>query len=204
LTLHAAKGLEFSVVFIVGLEEGLFPHARSMGEPEEMEEERRLLYVGVTRAKDQLILLHTFRRTLYGESDLREPSRFLRDIPGHLIKGREDRKDTREAQSHARSGHLPGQGQRPAFTQPRRDMPTLSPTAAPPRQDAPALSTTAARLRFHTGDEVEHQVFGKGVVVESRMSGGDEQVTVAFAGAGLKRLIASLAPMDKVANRSTL
>jgi DNA helicase-2/ATP-dependent DNA helicase PcrA len=83
-------------------------------------------------------------------------------------------------------------------------MPTPSPTAAPPRQDAPALSTTAARLRFHTGDEVEHQVFGKGVVVESRMSGGDEQVTVAFAGAGLKRLIASLAPMDKVANRSTL
>ena len=81
LTLHAAKGLEFPVVFIVGLEEGLFPHSRSMEDPEAMEEERRLCYVGITRAMDRLYLLHTFRRTIFGENRLSVASRFLADIP---------------------------------------------------------------------------------------------------------------------------
>jgi len=87
LTLHMAKGLEFPVVFIVGLEEGILPHIRSYDEPEEMEEERRLCYVGITRAKERLYLVHTFRRTLFGDSEVREPSRFLKDIPPHLIEG---------------------------------------------------------------------------------------------------------------------
>ncbi len=82
LTVHAAKGLEFPAVFIVGLEENIFPHSRSMEDPDQMEEERRLMYVGVTRAKDRLYLIHTFRRTLYGRSEFHEPSRFLRDVKG--------------------------------------------------------------------------------------------------------------------------
>ena len=87
LTLHMAKGLEFPVVFIVGLEEGVLPHNRSMDTPDELEEERRLLYVGITRAQDRLYLVHTFRRTLFGRDELSEPSRFLADIPGELLQG---------------------------------------------------------------------------------------------------------------------
>ena len=87
LTLHTAKGLEYGAVFIVGLEEGICPHSRSLDDPDALEEERRLCYVGVTRAKTNLYLLHTFRRTLYGSSEVREPSRFLMDIPPQLIEG---------------------------------------------------------------------------------------------------------------------
>jgi DNA helicase-2/ATP-dependent DNA helicase PcrA len=87
LTLHTAKGLEFEAVFVAGLEEGILPHSRSMDEPEEMEEERRLCYVGMTRAKSRLYLIHTFRRTRFGNPSLSEPSRFLRDIPGDLVNG---------------------------------------------------------------------------------------------------------------------
>jgi len=92
LTLHMAKGLEFPVVFIVGLEEGILPHNRSMDTEEELEEERRLCYVGITRAQERLYLLHTFRRALFGRDDLSEPSRFLQDIPPHLFRGCEGAK----------------------------------------------------------------------------------------------------------------
>ena len=87
LTVHAAKGLEFPAVFIVGLEENIFPHLRSMEDADQMEEERRLLYVGVTRAKDRLYLIHAFRRMLYGRSQVNEPSRFLRDLTASNSKG---------------------------------------------------------------------------------------------------------------------
>jgi DNA helicase-2/ATP-dependent DNA helicase PcrA len=99
LTLHMAKGLEFDTVFIAGMEDGILPHNRSMGEPEEMEEERRLCYVGMTRAKRRLYLIHTFRRTRFGSQAISEPSRFLRDIPSRLIKGREDRAPARRKAS---------------------------------------------------------------------------------------------------------
>jgi DNA helicase-2/ATP-dependent DNA helicase PcrA len=89
LTLHMAKGLEFPVVFMVGMEEGIFPHNRSMDDPDQMEEERRLCYVGITRAKERLYLIHAFRRTLFGQSELGQISRFIKDIPAHLIKGRQ-------------------------------------------------------------------------------------------------------------------
>jgi DNA helicase-2/ATP-dependent DNA helicase PcrA len=86
-TLHTAKGLEFETVFMVGMEEGLCPHSRSMDDPDAMEEERRLCYVGITRAKRNLYLLHTLERTLYGNSESRQPSRFLLDIPQVLTDG---------------------------------------------------------------------------------------------------------------------
>lgn len=95
LTLHMAKGLEFDTVFITGLEEGILPHSRSLQEPDEMEEERRLCYVGMTRAKRALYLLHAFRRSRFGNQSLSEPSRFLRDIPGHLLAGQQTRAPAR-------------------------------------------------------------------------------------------------------------
>ena len=139
LTLHAAKGLEFRVVFIVGLEESLFPHGRSMGDPEEMEEERRLFYVGVTRAKDRLILFHTFRRTLYGESELREPSRFLGDIPAHLVKGRAVRQSTQPSAPRSRSSRSPERWQKPIMVEPRRDPPPLIEPRRPPAEPRTSL-----------------------------------------------------------------
>ncbi|HSJ55297.1 MAG TPA: UvrD-helicase domain-containing protein [Anaerolineae bacterium] len=208
LTLHAAKGLEFRVVFITGVEEGLFPHSRSMDDPEQMEEERRLCYVGVTRAKERLYLLRTFRRTLYGESQVSEPSRFLLELPSHLLEGhpRTGRRETGKPaakRSPWGTGTRPGagrqgQGQSTAFSpsrperpEPRWDRPE-PPAAARPRD------RQAAEPRFRTGDQVRHETFGLGIVVESKAVGGDEQVSVAFAGAGLKRLLASMAPMEKV------
>ena len=98
LTLHAAKGLEFPVVFILGLDDGVLPHQRSFDDAEAMLEERRLLYVGMTRAKDRLYLLRAFRRSLYGDSSVSMPSRFLKDIPAHLMQ------DAQQAQPAPRRG----------------------------------------------------------------------------------------------------
>jgi DNA helicase-2/ATP-dependent DNA helicase PcrA len=93
MTLHNAKGLEFPVVFIIGLEDGVFPHYRSMGEPAELEEERRLLYVGVTRARQRLYLTHAWSRTLFGTSSFNPPSRFLGEIPSELVRALEGDED---------------------------------------------------------------------------------------------------------------
>jgi DNA helicase-2/ATP-dependent DNA helicase PcrA len=185
LTMHAAKGLEFGVVFIVGVEEKLFPHSRSMEDPEQMEEERRLCYVGVTRAKERLYLLHTFRRTLYGESEIREPSRFLRDVPVGLVRKREEKRQVRQESLSLGAGRYLGR-QSSGFTH-----------FSPDKGQAPEVAHSVSP-RFQTGDEVHHQVFGQGVVIESKPLGDDEQVTVAFAGVGLKRLMASMAPMEKL------
>jgi DNA helicase-2/ATP-dependent DNA helicase PcrA len=188
LTLHAAKGLEFAVVFITGMEEGLFPHSRSMDDVEQMDEERRLCYVGVTRAKERLYLLRTFRRTLYGESEVREPSRFLADVPEHLLQGQARKPAARQQSLGLGAGRFLGRS--------RASATPFSPAAEPQKATPKRPQPTAQR--FQTGDEVEHAVFGKGIVIDSKISGSDEQVTVAFAGVGIKRLMASMAPLEKL------
>jgi len=170
LTLHMAKGLEFPAVFIVGLEDGLLPHSRSFDDPEAMEEERRLCYVGITRAKERVYLLHAFRRTMYGESQVGEPSRFITDIPDHLVAGRG------EAQAEF------GEEERPYRWQ----------------AQWPVTSAPAAAGQFETGDRVQHRIFGEGIVIESKVAGADEEVTVAFEGKGIKRLLASFAKLEKL------
>ncbi|MDZ4770127.1 MAG: UvrD-helicase domain-containing protein [Chloroflexota bacterium] len=132
LTLHAAKGLEYPVVFITGIEEGLLPHSRSIAEPEAMQEERRLFYVGVTRAKDRLFLTYAFRRSLYGDSQLAEPSRFLADIPANLTEGnwyRLNTKRDRAAIEYATTWDR----------EPREpDAPSAPETPLPPREARPS------------------------------------------------------------------
>jgi DNA helicase-2/ATP-dependent DNA helicase PcrA len=170
LTLHSAKGLEFPVVFIAGLEEGILPHSRSFDDPEQMAEERRLMYVGLTRAKDRLFLTHTFIRTRYGESEPSVPSRFLDDIPPELVGGSWKRRQ--------------GLGTRDEG----RQLPSAirhSPFAIRPSP-------------FSAGQRVRHATFGEGLVVESRADGGDEIVTVIFEDAGQKRLMASLAHLERL------
>jgi DNA helicase-2/ATP-dependent DNA helicase PcrA len=168
LTLHAAKGLEYPVVFITGLEEGVLPHNRSLDDPEALSEERRLFYVGLTRAEHKLYLVHCFRRTLFGAAEVREPSRFLLDIPQAMVEGRAVRE--------------------PAGARTAR-----------PGSTTWASDTVAANgdAQFRAGDKVQHPSFGEGVVVRSTSRDGDEEVTVAFVGAGVKTLLQSFARLEK-------
>ncbi|MHB0857271.1 MAG: ATP-dependent helicase [Anaerolineae bacterium] len=219
LTLHTAKGLEYEAVFIVGMEEGICPHSRSMDDPDGMEEERRLCYVGFTRAKKDLYLLRAFRRTLYGSSELRQPSRFLFDIPAELMEGNPPRRQTslgapaavaapmqrderRELIARRRASiqqNVMGQRlQRDTGTSRRPALPggsrqVRAEPESPPRV-RPARSATST---FHPGEAVVHPVFGSGIVISSQVSGDDEEVTIAFEGRGIKRIMAGLAGLQK-------
>jgi DNA helicase-2/ATP-dependent DNA helicase PcrA len=165
ITLHQAKGLEFPAVFIVGLEEGILPHRRSFDDPEEMEEERRLCYVGITRAKKRLYLLRSYRRSLFGGSTANPSSRFLQDISPNLIKPRGLWEDSPNHVAHAYSQSSP---------------------------------TSSGTLTLKVGDHVHHSKFGRGIVMNCLPSRDDQEVTVAFEEAGVKRLLASLAPLQKI------
>lgn len=208
LTLHAAKGLEFPVVFITGLEEGLLPHSRSMDDEEELAEERRLFYVGLTRARDAVYLSHAFRRTSWGDSSVAVPSRFLSDLPDALVDGQRPGNRRRESIDRASmwnpqrvSWNSSTSSRRPTNgdSSPRR--PVLPPTSQPESTHLPRPNSSeedeprVQRLttRFKTGQRVRHAKFGDGTVIESKVTGGDEEVTVAFPGIGIKRLAASLA-----------
>jgi DNA helicase II / ATP-dependent DNA helicase PcrA len=177
MTLHSAKGLEFPVVFITGLEEGLLPHSRSLEDPEALEEERRLCYVGITRAKDCVLLTYAFRRTMWGSSDVSTPSRFLSDIPKNLI-----------------SGALSFAGSKPKEAAAVRASTWDAKPATVNRAAAPSRP-----LQFRAGQRVKHAKFGEGVVIESRVDRDDEEVTIAFEKAGIKRLLVSFANLQKLA-----
>jgi DNA helicase-2/ATP-dependent DNA helicase PcrA len=181
ITLHQAKGLEFPVVFIVGMEEGLLPHSRSMDSESELEEERRLCYVGFTRAQSRLYLLRAFRRGFMGSSGPTMASRFLREVPEQLIAAG-SRPTPALAQSSATSGSIP----RPSGLY---GWPSDQTPAAPP----------APRVALRTGDSVRHAAFGEGVVMECTPSSDDHEVTVQFAeSVGVKRLLLSFAPLEKL------
>ncbi|MFQ5575617.1 MAG: ATP-dependent helicase [Anaerolineae bacterium] len=177
LTLHAAKGLEFPVVFMVGMEDGLFPHSRSRENPEQMEEERRLAYVGITRAKDRLYLTHAFRRVIYGRDEPCTPSLFLADIPSELVA----------AQTEQASYFRPEPARPSAYRQQTRwQTAAASPTSTP------------ATGKLQMGDRVRHRTFGEGTVISIDPHSGHEVVTVAFPGKGIKRLLTSIAPLKKL------
>lgn len=205
LTLHAAKGLEYHTVFLVGMEEGLCPHSRSLPEPDQMEEERRLCYVGMTRAKQQLYLVYTFRRTIFGNTDPREPSRFLADIPEELLVRNGVRKavPTTPASSPRDRRELFGQRrQRSDRLRERRAQMARGagePAGAGSRRRIrrPAPSDAADEAPFRDGESVIHPEFGRGVVIGSRPAAGDYEITVAFQEAGLKRLMAGMANLKK-------
>jgi len=173
ITLHQAKGLEFPVVFIAGMEEGLLPHARSMGDAEELEEERRLCYVGMTRARERLYLFRAFKRTLFGNAEVRQPSRFLIPL---MEAGR------REEPKRARPERLRERPAAPA-------MRLGKVVAAEP----PSGSDT-----FAAGQRVRHPTFGEGVVLSVSPLGNDWELTVVFSSHGIKRLLAGYARLEKV------
>jgi DNA helicase-2/ATP-dependent DNA helicase PcrA len=187
LTLHTAKGLEFPVVFIVGLEEGIIPHVRSREDPDAMEEERRLFYVGITRAMKRLYLLYTFKRSLYGRTETSEPSSFLRDIPARLL-------DTRGAAVRTSMADSAPAAPTSTFTS--------NPTHWDPSGRSPAprekMRLSANGAIFRSGERVRHTTFGEGLVISSEVRGDDEEVMVIFTGQMPKKLLQSFANLQKM------
>jgi DNA helicase-2/ATP-dependent DNA helicase PcrA len=253
ITLHAAKGLEFPVVFIAGLEEGLFPHSRALDDEKELEEERRLAYVGITRAKRRLFLSHAWRRATWGMGQASVPSRFLLEIPAGLMEGPQlgasdegrdlDLDLVFGARRTTRFG-TPVRGAGPAYRQgsgrpgappagepfrPSRDLgakreayaggapsgqlgrrlpawdDAVERSAEPNGDRAPASRPARAarpvipgERQFRDGDRVQHARWGDGIVVTSKLTRSDEEVTVAFKdpAVGRKTMLVSLANLE--------
>ncbi len=177
MTLHTAKGLEYPVVFLTGMEDGIFPHSRALGDPEELEEERRLCYVGITRAEQRLYLTHAWSRMLFGSTDYYPPSRFLNEIPEALVKA-EGRSESR---GRGMSDH--------------RD----AVAAAALRVDRqPTGARGAEQMGLRIGDDVSHEKFGEGVIINLKGEGDKAEATVQFRGVGEKTLLLAWAPLTKL------
>ncbi len=185
MTLHSSKGLEFPVVIMVGMEQGLFPHVRSLDKPLEMEEERRLCYVGITRAKEELILTYASRRTLFGMLTHNTPSKFLKYIPDELfgsISGNSSRKPKR-----ALSSFDPDENEGAEQYKWAENQKELT-GAVPPSGSSP----------FAVGDKVKHPVFGRGVVISTTGVGSNAAANIAFPTLGIKNILLDYAKLEKL------
>jgi DNA helicase-2/ATP-dependent DNA helicase PcrA len=172
ITLHSAKGLEFPVVFMIAMEEGVLPHVRSFDDPAQMEEERRLCYVGMTRAKERLYLLRAFKRFGGGSSGHNPPSRFLRDLPAELFIAKSPVSTIAAATPIRYRG---------------------------PQRAAAAAEDVPQEAAFSGGERVRHPRFGEGIVVGCVVKGDDQELTVAFKGeTGIKKLMLSFAPLERI------
>lgn len=182
MTLHAAKGLEFPVVFLIGLEEGIFPLSRAMLEEQELEEERRLAYVGITRAEEVLYMTNAYSRTLYGKTQYNRPSRFLNEIEEELL---------------APIGLATPNQQPVTRTQEPR---VFKPAYSQPAQKAVSDKTASGgeSLGWKAGDKVKHKAWGTGMIVKVSGSDKDLELDIAFPEKGIKRLLAAFAPIEKV------
>ena len=211
MTLHSAKGLEFPVVFLIGCEEGIFPHIRALTEPAEMEEERRLAYVGITRAMRRLFMSHAWSRQLFGSTQYNPPSRFFDEIPADLIesKGNVSGRSSYGRQSYRRrdGGEPPPYRRSAASRDINADI--LDARAA---QDAhrdrvvdaamrsgskPPTPSNSQDLGLRIGDDVEHPAFGEGVIIDISGPGEKAEATINFPGAGTKHLSLAWAPLKK-------
>ena len=192
MTMHAAKGLEFPVVFLAGVEDGIFPSARTIGEAEELEEERRLCYVAMTRAKERLVLTCAGQRMLFGQTTNNRPSRFVGEIPSDCLEksGRDFRSENTDGafaygSAIGGGGGMGGRwnsgslsGGKPAYRKPNAGY-----------TQAPAAAQSTTLPAFQTGDAVAHSAFGDGVITKLTSMGNDALVEIHFSGAGVKRLM---------------
>ena len=184
MSMHAAKGLEFPVVIVAGMEEGLFPHSRSVEDEEDVEEERRICYVCITRARERLILTGAARRRVFGDYQATEPSRFLDEIPAELM----DRIEPAPAAAMAAGLRAP---------QPVRQA--RARVARASKSGGTGTRTRAKTSReagMRTGMRVRHKQFGVGTVVDIEDHGDDHKVTVRFAAVGTKKLLAKYAGLE--------
>lgn len=190
MTLHSAKGLEFPVVFLIGMEEGVFPHSRSLMEEDEMEEERRLAYVGITRAEEELFITNAQMRTLFGRTNMNPESRFIKEIPADLVEDAVPKVRRPAPTSGGRpapmSGGRPGTSARPS-------MPTRGAVSRPV-----AAASGGEGIEWKVGDKAQHGKWGTGTVVSVKGSGEGTELDIAFPSpTGIKRLLAKFAPITK-------
>ena len=191
MTLHSAKGLEFPTVFIIGLEEGIFPHSRTLLDSTQLEEERRLAYVGITRAEQRLYLSHAWSRSLHGSRQYNPPSRFLDEIPAELL----DRKGSVDTGADEGRGQMRGDWKQtpvPDFRRKSGGMTSRASEALRPVAREPKLSHN-----FAIGDDVVHPVFGEGVIIDLDGVGEKAEATVRFVDRGTKVLALAWAPLTK-------
>ncbi len=210
MTLHSAKGLEFPNVFLLGMEEGVFPHTRALTEPSELEEERRLAYVGITRAQRRLHVTHAWSRSLFGSTQYNPPSRFLDEIPADLIElkgggsgrgswGRSSYRDrdrrTSEPPAYRRRSALSSYDPDDDAAEAHRERVVEAALRAGRSQPTPS---GAESLGLQVGDDVEHPTFGEGIILEIRGEGDRAEATVRFPGVGTKHLSLAWAPLKKL------
>jgi DNA helicase-2/ATP-dependent DNA helicase PcrA len=209
MTMHIAKGLEFPAVFLVGMEDGIFPHMRSLGDPVELEEERRLCYVGITRAERHLYVSHAWSRLLYGRGSSNIPSRFLNEIPDELVKDVAGDPGARGGfgSTPGRGGGYPSRLRSPdpddGGGTPGRSVFGSGVTrdegefdANGRRRRTPA-SSGAEHLGLVPGDTVVHGQWGEGVVTEASGAGDDAEAVVVFGTVGRKKLLLRMAPLKR-------
>ncbi|MCI0766284.1 DNA helicase PcrA [Bacillus sp. TL12] len=183
MTMHSAKGLEFPVVFIIGLEEGVFPHTRSLMEEDEMQEERRLAYVGITRAEEELYLSNAQMRTLFGRTNMNAASRFISEIPTELLESLNETAPKRETFS--------AKGRTASAT-------TMTTRSRSPFVRPTAKTTGGEQIGWAVGDKASHQKWGVGTVVSVKGEGDAKELDIAFPSPiGIKRLLAKFAPVTK-------
>jgi len=210
MTLHSAKGLEFPAVFIIGVEEGIFPHNRALTEPTEMEEERRLAYVGITRAMRRLFISHAWSRMLFGSTQYNPPSRFLDEIPTELVESkgnvsgrsgygrqsyrRRDEHGYGDPPAYRRRDEVGGRGADRAAADHHRDRIV---DAAMRAGDVPE-PTNSQELGLRVGDDVAHPAFGEGVIIDISGTGDKAEAVINFSGVGQKHLALAWAPLKKV------
>ena len=199
MTMHAAKGLEYPVVFIVGVEEGLFPHSRALVDANELEEERRLAYVGITRAQERLFLTHAWSRQQFGTTQYNPPSRFLEEIPEELIEhqgnvqNRPKARTTRDDDWGGRkvSSFDPDD----EFRERQVDAAMAAGRSAAQRPPQP---TNSQEIGLRVGDTVEHSVFGEGIIIDITGSGDKTEAVINFREKGRKHLLLAWAPLKKL------
>ena len=193
MTMHSAKGLEFPNVYVVGMEEGVFPGLRAVGEAEEMEEERRLCYVAMTRARERLVLTTARQRMLYGRTNNNMPSRFLEELPAEPVDWQSKQEPRAphfgEEGAGGDSGSGDGTPQRTYTPRPARQPRPMR----DPGYTAPSTPAAAGLLQLEKGDSIEHRTFGKGMVMSVRPMGNDALIEVAFDGVGTKKLMLKVA-----------
>jgi DNA helicase-2/ATP-dependent DNA helicase PcrA len=198
MTLHTAKGLEFPAVFVVGLEDGIFPHLRSLSEPADLEEERRLFYVGITRARRHLNLSHAWSRTIFGRTQQNIPSRFLSEVPTELVKdvGLAATRESRNLSTDRFADRRDWSDDR-FSDRPRSGGSFLPSSPLTPRPAGPRASTGAEELGLVAGDRVVHDHWGPGVVLSAKGEGARAQATVQFDSVGKKSLLLSATPLRR-------
>jgi DNA helicase-2/ATP-dependent DNA helicase PcrA len=197
MTLHSAKGLEFPVVFLVGAEEGVFPHIRALTEPEELEEERRLAYVGITRAREKLYLSHAWSRTLFGSTQYNPPSRFLDEIPVELVEHLGDGRRTSGRASYRSDGGGRRQGWQP-WAERMADAGRERIVDAALNAGRRSASTGAEAMGLRIGDDVRHAKFGEGVIMLIEGDGDKAEAVVRFPDVGEKRLLLAWSPLERL------